>query len=661
MKKLFTILVIGMSISISTFGQEIETLWDIDVTTASKSAEKISDAPGVVSVITRQEIEGFGSQNLYDILNRATSMYMLHAGTFMWNVGSIRGQNISMLDNHVLILLNGRPYRDGMSGGFNNITYLSFPIETIDHIEIIRGPGSVLYGTNAYAGVINIITRKAEDESSFGAGIGYGSYEAITGSLNGGVHVNDDLNINFGLHAFDDKGPEFEFTDSPLQMQMGDSIVTIMPQTGKGNFTRDNKSVFFNLNYKDFHFNTIYSDLVPYGLAAPFKWDMNTQPHDGAGTELTSFKRYFADLGYTLKFNDKYSLDANFTYNRFLGQGWVRGDNDPNATKGITNNPILEMTFNAKPNDNFNIVLGGVYDYNKFGGSLVTEGELKKIGLYAQADYRIKKVKFIAGAQLNKVSGIDADVSPRLGIVANFNDNWGIKALYSTAFRNAYPMESYVNHPSFTGNPNLKPELIGTFDGQLFFQNDAAQASLTIFKSHLSQLINRVPNPDAPGKLKYDNVGTFDFSGVEFEGKYAMSDKLSLFASLTYQSNVKNDTLSDAAYWPKTLAKGGLLYTGNYWDFGIWDSYFGEPTQLAHPIVRSNPKAEAFNDLSANITFKLSKLMSEKMKFKIFFSIYGDNLLNTDPSWYPEFSLGTVNSMPLHPGRSINGKISVQF
>ena len=660
MKKFFTIFVICLSVSTFTFGQEFETLWDIDVTTASKSAEKLSDAPGIMSVITRQEIEGFGCQNLSDVLNRAASMYMLHAGTFMWNVGSIRGQNISNSDNHVLILINGRPYRDGMSGGFNNVTYVAFPVEVIDHIEIIRGPGSVLYGTNAYAGVINIITRTAEDKSDYNAAFGYGSYDALYGSLSGGVHVNDDLNINFGLHAFDDKGPEFEFTDTPYQVPMGDSIINIMPQPGKGNFTRDNKSVYFNLNYKNLRLNSLFSDLKPYGLALPFTWKMETNPVNGAGIEMTSFQRYFADLGYTFDFSDKYSLDVNFTFNRFKAVGWVQNDPNPDATKGLTNNPIVEMAFNAKPVKDLNIILGGVYDYNQFEGAQMNEGELQKYGLYLQADYRIKWLKCIAGGQVNKVDNIDANISPRLGLIANINDNWGIKALYSTAFRNAYPMESYVKHNSFLGNPDLKPELIGTFDGQVYFQNDAMQASVTVFRSHLSQLINRVYDT-LSRKMIYQNTGTFDFSGVEFEGKYAFSDHFSIFASAIYQENKKNDSLLNAAYWPKMLAKGGLLYTNDYWDCGIWNSFFGEPTQIADPLVNTNPKAEAFNNLSANITFKLSELISKKMKLKIFLSVYGDNLLNEEPSWYPEFSLETVNSMPLHPGRSIYGKISLRF
>lgn len=664
MKKFITHLMVGIFVVtfyLPIFSQEIETLWDIDVTTASKTEEKLSDAPGILSVVTKDEIDGFGALTLSDILNRVTSMYMIHAGTFMWNVGSIRGQNISNSDNHVLILLNGRPMRDGMSGGFNNVVYTSFPIDVIDHIEIIRGPGSVLYGTNAYSGVINIITNVSDDGSSYKASLGYGSFNTLTGAFSGGVRFNEDLDLNFGINYLNDDGPEFEFTDTPFQVPSGDSVVNIPPEKGKGNFTKDNMSLFLNLNYKGFHFNTIYADLNPFGLALPFKWQMNSNPPNKAGDEMTKFKRYFGDLGYKLEFNDKYSLDLNMTYNWFKAEGWVQDNPDPNATKGLTANPLFEAAFNASPIENLNFIVGGVFDYNKWEGAQMTNGELIKYSAYIQADYTWKWIKFILGSQINKVENIDANVSPRIGAIANINDNWGIKALYSTAFRNAYPIESHVNHPSFSGNPNLNPELISTAEGQVFYQNEKTQTSLTYFNSHLSQLINRVPNPDEPGKLIYQNVGVFDFSGIEFEGKFGLTDKLSFLASATYQQNEKDDSLKNVAYWPQFIGKAGLLYKHDNFSFGIWNNYFGEPTQIPSPLVTTNPKAEAFNQLSFNLTVDLSKLIKEGMKTKVLISFYGDNILNSDPAWFPEFSLETVNSMPLHAGRSFFGKLAFQF
>ncbi len=642
-------------------GQEIETLWDIEVITASKSAEKISDAPGIITVVSKEEISGFGFTNLSDILNRVTSMYMIHAGTFMWNIGSIRGQNISNSDNHVLILINGRPFRDGMSGGFNNVTYTAFPVDVIDHIEIIRGPGSVLYGTNAYSGVINLITKTSDSESHFKATTTYGSFNTKNITANGEFALSDDMSLNFGINYYDDDGPEFEFMDTPLQIPSPDGMINIPSNNGKGKFTKDNKSAFLNFNYKGLHFNTLYADLNPFSLVLPFKWEINTTPPYKAGDEMVLLKKYFADLGYTLTLNDNYSLDFNLTYNWFKAEGWVQGDENPNATKGLTYNPMFEMVLNATPIENLTIVAGGLVDYNKFEGAQMTEGDLLKYNVYAQADYRIKKVKLILGSQINKIENLEPNFSPRVGIIANLNDHWGIKALYSSALRNAYPIETHVNHPSFTGNLDLNPELISTAEAQVFFQNETIQTSLTYFNSQLTQLINRVPNLNEPGKFIYQNIGSFDFSGMELEGKFKITNNLNLLISATYQENKKNDSLINAAYWPKEIAKAGLLYNNDYITLGVWHNYFGKPTTIANPIVNSNPDPEAFNQLSANLTFNISTLIKKGMKPTILLSLYGDNLLNNSAAWFPEFSLETVNSLPIHAGRSFYGKLTIQF
>ena len=154
---------------------------------------------------------------------------------------------------------------------------------------------------------------------------------------------------------------------------------------------------------------------------------------------------------------------------------------------------------------------------------------------------------------------------------------------------------------------------------------------------------------------------SFDFSGIEFEGKFGLTDKLSLITSATYQQNEKDDSLKNAAYWPEFIAKAGLLYKHDYFSVGVWDNYFGEPAQISNPFVTTNPKAEAFNQLSVNLTVNLTNLIKEGMKTKILISFYGDNLLNSDPAWFPEFSLETVNSMPLHAGRSFYGKLTIKI
>lgn len=640
--------------------QDIETLWDIEVTTASKQEEKISDAPGIISVVSKQEIEGYGALSLGNVINRITSMYFMHGSVFFWNLASVRGQYTSSFDNHVLILVNGRPMRDGMSGGINSIIYNGFPLDVVDHIEVIRGPGSVLYGTNAFSGVINIITSKPKEKSAYNANVQYGSLNTFTQAVSGNVFFNENANINFGLQNYMDDGPEFEFWDSPIPLT---PTYTYPPRSGKGKFSKSNQSAFLNANYKGFHYSGFYNYSQPFTLALPFNWELTSPPFpDGnkAGDEVTKYNRFFSDLGYNHEFNDKYSAEVNVTYNYILANGHVDNDDDPDAIKAESSNILAELAFKAKPVENMNLILGGLYDFNTFGGDQMIDGDLSKFNTYLQADYKLVDwLKLIAGAQLNKSENIDANISPRVGAVANITDNWGTKVLYSTAFRDAYPLELVPNHPSYISNELLEPELISTTDIQVFYQNENMQTSLTYYFSHMTDLIKTVPDAES-GKFQFQNIGEFDFQGIEFEGNFKLPGKFSLNSSVTYQTNENDEGTEDAAYWPNLIVKAGILYKDDIYSAGIYNSYFGEPRQVPDPPVSLNPEVKAYNLLTANVSADIIKVFKLKSKLPVILSVFADNLIDED-IWFPDFTRQAVNSVPLHAGRTLYGKVTVKF
>jgi outer membrane receptor for ferrienterochelin and colicin len=673
MKRIYKLLGTGVFVlllNLQMFSQDIETLWDIDVTTASKTEEKLSDAPGIITVVSNDEIMGFGSTSLSDVLDRVTSMHMIYSGIYTWNLGSMRGQHTSVFDNHVLILINGRPLRDGISGGHNNVFYNSFPVEGIDHIEIIRGPGSVLYGTNAYSGVINIITKKAFEKTAFEASVSYGSLNTLAANVGGGVHVNDDLNINFGFRYFNDDGPEWEFFDDNVTSPKVDSS-----KLGKGNFSRDNLSAFIDLNYKNLRVLGGYGEMKPFGLVPPLKWQWTSPAGTKkAGDEISKMSHYFTDIGYTFEFGESYSLDANYTYNGHTWSGLV--DGDLNGLQAASNNSIVEVAFNGSPVENLNFIVGGLYDYNSFNGKILEDGNISKFNAYLQVDYRFfNMLKLVAGVQMNKSEDIDANFSPRIGAILNITDNFGIKLLNSTAFRSPYPQETNVQNPLYIGNPNLKPELINTSEGQLFYQNEKIQTSLTFYYSKMTDLINKIRQDTAVGEIggnpvysTFFNSASHKFYGVEFEGKFALNDHFSLFVNATYQTNEDGDGIKDAAIAPNFMGKAGLLYTGNIVSAGIWNSYFGEPTQVNYilkennkpEIASLNPEASAYNLLSLNVSFDIFAIAKMESEHKLLLTFYGDNLLNAD-IWYPEFARYQVNSLPLHAGTTLNGKITYKF
>jgi outer membrane receptor for ferrienterochelin and colicin len=132
----------------------------IEVSTTSRKIEKQSDAPAIISTFNKEEIKAFGAENLSEFLTYFTSTLPVE-GPFRNNL-LVRGDKFSLDANHILILLDGVPIsREGYTGGiFTTPLYKSFPISSIEQIEFIRSTSSVMYGTSAYAGVVNIITKK---------------------------------------------------------------------------------------------------------------------------------------------------------------------------------------------------------------------------------------------------------------------------------------------------------------------------------------------------------------------------------------------------------------------------------------------------------------------------------------------------------------------
>ncbi len=158
---------------------DIEELMEVEISVASKKAEPLTEAPGVVSVVPRDEFVAFGDRNLWQLMQRQPSIFAERSFAFSDNLVSFRGDLSTHQDRHTLILFNGRPIRESALG-YSFPVYMAFPLTSLESVEIIRGPGSVLYGTNAFTGVINLKSRPVPDELEIlvsGMGGSYGYYD----------------------------------------------------------------------------------------------------------------------------------------------------------------------------------------------------------------------------------------------------------------------------------------------------------------------------------------------------------------------------------------------------------------------------------------------------------------------------------------------------
>lgn len=195
-------------------GLDIDELARIEITSVSRHAEPVANATAAVSVITREDIRRSGAATLPDVLRLVPGLQVGRVGSRDWAV-SARGFN-QQSANKLLLLMDGRSvYSPIFAGVFWDA--LAFPIDEIDRIEVIRGPGATLWGANAVNGVVNVITRPAGESRggrvALGAGtrlnfLGGARYGGAIGTtdfrVNGGMRTRDPAMLANGDDAFDD-------------------------------------------------------------------------------------------------------------------------------------------------------------------------------------------------------------------------------------------------------------------------------------------------------------------------------------------------------------------------------------------------------------------------------------------------------------------------
>jgi outer membrane receptor for ferrienterochelin and colicins len=625
----------------------LEELLNVSVEVASKKQEKVSEAPGIITVVTRKEIESFGAVTLVDVLNRVPSLQLMSSHLWVQSKSVIRGDLITHTDTHVLTLINGRPFRETQEGDASHILYTTFPVELIERIEIIRGPGSVLYGTNAVAGVINIVTKKAEEPEMLPVKLKYtgggGSYGANMHTVSA-YGKGEDWDLSMAYNAFQEDGWELDaWTVSPPP--------AFTPLDGKADYAEQNWSFSAFFNYNDrLTANVFYGDSQYHAIGTLPYWERESDVDN---------ERLFVDLGYRHPLSETWNLNVNVTRNDYdkniITDTFPDGDGseEPDSSIGT----LVEASVGGQFLENGNLIIGALTDEHSSvkivdpvpgeTGSAIPESYLERsLSAYGQVDYRFfDRLKLIAGAQYNKIDSGEDDIVPRGGMIVDITDAIGVKVLYAEAFRAPTAQERFFGIPILTGNPDLSPETVRTLDTQVFFNTAKGQYSLTYFNTHMEDLIVRVlPPPDTTFENSDEAV---DIWGLEFEGKLQINDPLFVTASATYQKE-KDKTL----YIPSIMAKAGVAYNKDNYVVGLFYSYFGKPEE--NNGAELNDAANGISLLSLNATYKF------KLMVPMAVNVYGMNLLNDDMS-YTEFARGWVNTLPIGPGISVFGRFTIEI
>lgn len=669
-----SIVTVFMLISVSeTFSQEmsfegtdmsLEDLVNIKIKVASKSEESISDAPGVISVITQDQLKRFGGTTLGDVLKRVpsflgTTVYMTDR-----SVIASRGDQVMPSSSHILLLINGRPSREVLEGGIKSEVYETFPVNVIERIEVIRGPGSVLYGSQAFSAVINVVT-KSPDKNAV----------SVCGSLGNDLYNNASANVNYKFGDFGmvvagryaDKSGWKTNWQAPNSAGGVDNVMVEIPDYGPG--------LYGELSFKGFRIMSSYNQWSTQYYVPDYQQFKGLPffPYGDATGRIT-WQKVFVDAGYEQKINELYSFSINATYTRSMFETksfpWT----------GRTGDEILvEETNHFNPFENFNILLGGVFGYIT-GEEFDTRDESIKANHgnnqltfsgYLQMDYRLSWCKAIGGIQLNKVKDFDLDFNPRAGLIFYPLEHVNIKTLYSTAYRAPSLNELYLNHPTMRGQMikrlpedldqtnDISPEKVNTFDFGVNYQDTLVQFGINGFYSEMKNLIIQ----DRSGRFSiptWDNIGRVTLFGLECEGKCYLNKNWLIEGSMLYQeSKDTNNTEGNAAPLPTFSAKGGISYQGYGLTIGAFNSYW----QALDKKFTSNLNKTTgnFNMLNLNCSYDFNHLIKSNVIKELSLIFTADNLLDVQV-WLPAWGLLDLSSrIPYNEGRILYGGFKVTF
>ncbi len=535
----------------------LEQLMNVEVVQAASRFEQSSrEAPATVTVVTAAEIRQFGWRTLDEILRAVRGIYLTSDRTYSY-VG-IRGlSRPGDFNSRLLVLVDGHHLNENVyesvqvEGGF------PLDVDLIDRIEVVRGPGSSLYGANAFFGVVNVITRPPRDVRTVEVAASAASFGTFGGRLTAGGAVPDGPEGMVSGSIQSSKGqtlyfPEFDSPQTKGGIAEGIDGERFSSLFGKASWkgvTLEGAWVSREKTIPTASFWTLFGDSRNRTVDGGWYLDLSTERDLGGGWDLSARASY-----------QRSSTDGDYVYpeapgvvNRDFARGTSWGGEAVAGYSGLAGHRLLA---GAEFQDN-NLQAFGNYDLSPYAGYLDVRGSSTRWAVFAQDEWRLSRVLLLSlGARWDQYSTFGGHASPRLGAVLMPDAATTVKLVFGTAFRAPSAYERLYELPSGgqKGNLDLRPETIRS--GELAVERllgENLQVRVMGFAYRVDGLVSLVVDP-TDGKLQDQNTDRVDGTGVEASivGRWPWA-----MASLSLTSQDVRNEATDA--WltnsPRTLAK----------------------------------------------------------------------------------------------------------
>jgi outer membrane receptor protein involved in Fe transport len=569
------------------------------ISIATGSQQLLRRAPSVATVITAADIAAIGASDLDEVLETVPGLHVARSAITLASLYVVRGV-FSQNNPQILMLQNGVPMTTMFQGNKGGV-WGGLPVENIARIEIIRGPGSALYGADAYSGVINIITKNAGDVQGTLVGLRAGSFNTRDGWIQhggkfGDVDVAAYLRIGRtdgyrGMISADAQSRNDRFFGTQATLAPGS--VNTGHDAVDANVDADYDKWRIRANYK-LRDNVgsgagIASALDPVGKArseritADLSWaDPHFTQNWGLGflgsylhyadTVATNFILFpagvkfptgvFPDgmIGAPEKWERQFRVSAFATYSGFTGHQlrFGVGHDDLNLYR-TEESKNFTFTPGGVP-----VPIGQIKDFTDTAPFMFPQRR-KVHYVYAQDEWSLARDWTVtAGLRHDDYSDFGGTTNPRLAVVWDASLDVTAKLLYGRAFRAPSFAEEYsINNPVQRGNPNLRPETIKTMEAAITWQvRKDTQVNLNIFKYAMTDIIRAVANAIPGTGATFQNTGNQNGKGMEMELVWDADRNLRMTGNYSYQQSIDEATSLDAGYAPHSH-----LYIRGDWRF----------------------------------------------------------------------------------------------
>ena len=538
--------------------QEIPT-----VVGASKYEQRTTEAPSYVSIVTAEEIKRYGYRTLAEIVSSVAGFYPNYDRSY--NYVGLRGFSLpGDYNTRVLVLLNGHRLNENIydSAGFGTEGIID--VDLIERVEVIRGPGSSLYGSNAFLGVINIISKRGRNYKGPEVSAAAGSYETYKGRGTYGDRYSNGVELLLSGTYYSSQGKD------RLYYSEFDS-----PDTNNGNAERadgdQNHNLYAAVQYGDVALEGAYSKRRKQIPTAPYETifnDNRTQVWDERGYLDVKYERQFSsDFGAMLRLSyDGYWYDGDYIY-----------DYPPITTmKDSASGQWLgsELQLTKRLFDSHKLIAGGEYRYNyqqdqethdeePYLQYLNENDDSSVWALFIQDEYKVlDNLSLVAGVRYDHYSTFGGTLNPRGALIYNPLSQTTLKLIYGRAFRAPNVYELYYNDGGLTAkdNPDLDPETIDAYQAvveQYFAKYFRAAVSGYYYK--IQDLITQVEDP-SDGLMVFKNASEAEARGVEFEAEMNIPQSgWKARAAWSIQDTEDKDTGDDLVNSPTHLVKLNLI------------------------------------------------------------------------------------------------------